>query len=62
LKNAFYHLGPFIVTMLKCHPSEKLFEHYTKMTDPTVNSLSNENEVTLVLDYPERQIDYFKKI
>lgn len=39
-------IGPFIVTLEKCNASEKLFDHYTKMTDSTVNSLSNDNEVT----------------
>jgi len=43
---AYKALGPFIVTMEHCHPSEKLFDHYSKMTDSTINSLSNENEVT----------------
>jgi len=44
---AYKNLGPFIVTLEFCHASEKLFDHYIKMTDPTVNSLSNENEVNL---------------
>lgn len=45
---AYKNLGPFIVTLNKCHASEKLFDHYIKMTDPTVNSLSNENEILVV--------------
>ncbi|KAL4456953.1 hypothetical protein ABPG74_014591 [Tetrahymena malaccensis] len=44
---AYKNLGPFIVTLENCHASEKLFDHYTKMTDNTINSLSNENEILI---------------
>lgn len=42
---AYKVLGPFIAAMQQCHPSEKLLDPYSKKTDTTINSLSNENEV-----------------
>eukprot|EP01016_Furgasonia_blochmanni_P018633 TRINITY_DN2109_c0_g1_i3.p1 TRINITY_DN2109_c0_g1~~TRINITY_DN2109_c0_g1_i3.p1 ORF type:complete len:508 (-),score=98.30 TRINITY_DN2109_c0_g1_i3:695-2218(-) len=49
--SAYKNLGPFIATLHGQQIQEKLVEHYCQMTDNSINSLSNENEIILACSY-----------
>lgn len=43
--SSFKQLGPFISTLAGLNINEKLYESYCMMTDPSLNSISPDNEV-----------------